>query len=160
MICSGKTGRFIHLQIPNINSLNFSIPPNVSGVVKWLCPNLSLFLSCPSDGSGRRGEPLRGEPAACSLPPLQQRMESAEKVVVILGNGARFEAAQGFVQMSFSFPHDLGSWGRAVQRRQSGARGLSNGIAVKSSGSWWGRSCAASVGKAIKIKSWCGAEKL
>lgn len=60
IICLGKTCYFIHPEILNVSSLNFYIPRNVSGVVKWLCPNLSLCLSCQSDGSGRRGgEPLQ-----------------------------------------------------------------------------------------------------
>lgn len=44
IIYSGKTCCFIHLQILNVNSLIFYILHNVSGIVKWLCPNLSLFL--------------------------------------------------------------------------------------------------------------------
>lgn len=115
IICSGKTCHFIHLQILNVNSLNFYIPRNVSGVVKWLCPNLSLFLCCQSDGSGRRGGTTPGGDAACSPPHLHHIIESAKIVVVILGNRARFKATQGFVQMSFGFLHDLPLWLREVQ---------------------------------------------
>lgn len=76
----------------------------MSGVVKWLCPTCNDFFAAKVMAQAGEGVgTISGRDAVCSLPHLHHLIESAKIIVVILGNGARFRATRGFVQMSL-FP--------------------------------------------------------